>query len=375
MRKYKIGISGSYGGLNLGDEAILQSIIKQITKKVSAEITIFSKVAEDTKERYNVRKVVPVRELSKKEIEPEIEELDLFLLGGGGILYDGEAKIYLREVEIAVEKKVPTMIYAISAGPLVTINEQEAVKNALNETGIITVRDKKAAKILEEIGVTKEIKITADPAFLIKPEPLPKNALQIEHMEGKQRLIAMSVREQGNPAPDINPEIYHSILANAADYMVDRYDAHIVFIPMERQKSDMQNSHAVISQMLRPQRAWVLKAKYTPGQVLSLMKYFDLAVGMRLHFLIFAALQEVPFVALSYSPKVEALLNDFEIDIPPIHLVNSGRLIAHIDRSWDQYNDIKRKIRRIVPDIKTRSLKTSRLAIDFLKDQNRNRRV
>jgi len=369
MKKYRIGISGSYGGLNLGDEAILQCIIEQFLKNIKAEFTIFSKDEKDTQERYPEYRVVSVRELSRNEVIPEIENLDLFILGGGGILYDGEAKIYLRELELAIEKKIPTMVYAISAGPLVTRLEQEAVSNALNYTDVLTVRDKKAAKILEEAGVTKEIIITADPAFLLKPDSLPENTLMIEHMDGKETLIAMSVREQGNPAPDINPEIYHEILANAADYMVDRFNANIVFIPMERQKSDMQNSHAVIARMLRPQRAWVLKERYTPGQMLQLMKHFELAVGMRLHFLIFAALQGVPFVALSYSPKVEALLNDFDIDIPPIHLVNSGRLIAHIDRSWDQHNQLKKKAGKLLPDIKERAMKTNRIALDLLKER------
>ena len=35
-RVYKIGISGSYGGLNLGDEAILQSIVSQLVCRESA---------------------------------------------------------------------------------------------------------------------------------------------------------------------------------------------------------------------------------------------------------------------------------------------------------------------------------------------------
>ena len=40
----KVGITGSYGGLNLGDEAILQSIIAQLRRDVpQAEITVFSR--------------------------------------------------------------------------------------------------------------------------------------------------------------------------------------------------------------------------------------------------------------------------------------------------------------------------------------------
>ncbi len=59
--------------------------------------------------------------------------------------------------------------------------------------------------------------------------------------------------------------------------------------------------------MLRAQRATVLKGEYTSGQLLSLMAHFDFAVGMRLHFLIFAALAGTPFVALPYAGKVARL--------------------------------------------------------------------
>src|SRR5215212_2121973 len=106
---YRIGITGSYGGMNLGDEAILQSIIAQLRKDLPVEITVFSRDAEDTKRRHGVERAVPVRKLSRAEVQPEIERLDLLIFGGGGILYDAEARLYLREVGIAKEKGVPVM--------------------------------------------------------------------------------------------------------------------------------------------------------------------------------------------------------------------------------------------------------------------------
>ncbi|HEX2334269.1 MAG TPA: polysaccharide pyruvyl transferase family protein, partial [Burkholderiales bacterium] len=102
---YRVGITGSYGGLNLGDEAILQSIITQLRKDVpKVEITVFSRDAEDTKRRHGVERSVPVRKLSRAEVLPEVERLDLLILGGGGILYDADARTYLREVSLAREK-------------------------------------------------------------------------------------------------------------------------------------------------------------------------------------------------------------------------------------------------------------------------------
>ncbi len=366
---YKVGISGSYGGLNLGDEAILQSMINQLRQSLPVEITVFTRDVEDTKRRHKVEHVVSARNLTRSEVVPEIEGLDLFILGGGGILFDSEIRAFLREVSLAHDSGVPVMVYAVSAGPLQDPDMQKYVKEVLSKAALITVRERNAKKILEETGISCEIIVTADPAFLIEPEPLPKDTIKRERLEPGQRLVAMSVREPGSAAPDLREMSYHELIANTADFIIDRYKANIVFIPMEQRVLDMQHSHAVISKMLQPQRAWLLQGEYTPGQILSLMKQFDFAVGMRLHFLIFAALQGVPFVALPYAAKVSGILEDLQIATPPLRLVNAGRLISYIDRYWDDREATIKQIRQLLPAIKERARDNNRMAVKLLTGQ------
>jgi len=363
---YRVGITGSYGGLNLGDEAILQSIIFQLRRDLPVELTVFSRDPDDTKARHGVERAVAVRKLSRAEAVPEVERLDLLIVGGGGILFDAEARIYLREALIAQEKGVPVMLYAIGAGPLVDPAAQKAVRECLEHVEVITVRERSAQQALEEAGVHREITVTADPALLLKPEPLPRGILKHEGLEGRRRLIGMSVREPGVAAPDIDPDDYHALLANAADYMVDRFDADVVFVPMERSVLDTQHSHAVIAKMLRAQRATVLKGEYTSGQLLSLIGKFNFAVGMRLHFLIFAALAEVPFVALPYSGKVTGLLEDLNVPTPLFKLVNEGRLIAHLDQSWDRSRSMRAHLAKAVPPLQKRAQETHRILVELL---------
>jgi polysaccharide pyruvyl transferase CsaB len=363
---YHVGISGSYGGMNLGDEAILQSIITQLRRDLPVEITVFSRNPEDTKKRHKVERAVQVRKLSRSEVLPEIERLDLFILGGGGILYDADAKTYLREVQLAQEAGVPVMLYAIGAGPLNDPAAQALVRECVNKVQLATVRERRANKILEEAGVEREIVVTADPALLLEPEPLPEGALEREGLEGKSNLIGMSVREPGVAAPDLDEDVYHALLANAADFMADRFDAHIVFVPMEHSVLDTQHSHAVIARMLRAQRATVLKGEYTSGQLLSLMGHFSFALGMRLHFLIFAALQGIPFVALPYASKVAGFLEDLKVAAPPMKLVNAGRLIAYLDQCWDSRRDMRERISEGLPALKERSRQTHELAMQLL---------
>ena len=365
-RRLRIGISGSYGGLNLGDEAILRSMVVHIRQSVEAEITVFSRNPADTLERHAVERALPVREMTRDEVIPEIAGLDVFILGGGGILYDEEASVYLREAALAQERQVPVFVYAIGAGPLKDLQARQLVRDVLNGATAITVREREAQKVLEEIGVTRDIHVTADPALLLEPEPFPEEALAREGLLNGRRLIGMSVREPGPAAPDLDVGKYHALLANTADFMSDRYDADIVFVPMESNNRDVQHSHAIISEMAQAQRANVLKGDYRSGQILSLMSRFEFAVGMRLHFLIFAALQNVPFVALPYAGKVSGFLEDLHLSSPPVQQVNPGRLIAYIDRSWDLRTSIREHLTRFLPPVQARSRETNQLLLGLL---------
>lgn len=266
------------------------------------------------------------------------------------------------------------MVYAISAGPLDDSANHELVRECLHKAAIVTVRDRQACHLLEEIGVRREILVTADPAFLLRPEPLPKDVLKREGLEGDEPLVGMSVREPGGAAPDLQEEKYHALLANVADYVVERFGARVVFVPMERAAQDMQHSHAVVARMLRPQHATVLKGDYSAGQILALMKHLRFALGMRLHFLIFAIKCGVPFVALPYASKVHGLLERLQIEMPPLKLVNEGRLIAYIDRLWDRQRALKAVMRQTLPELTAQARSTHELAVQFLREQAKHQK-
>ena len=366
MQPYKIGISGSYGGLNLGDEAILESIVRQLRASVPAEITVFTRDSEDTLNRHDVNNAVLIRQMTRDEARAEVEKLDLLILGGGGILYDRDIELYLREVALAHEAQVPVVVYAISAGPLNEPDNRKLVAKHLNRAAAITVRDRQTVKLLEEAGVQKEIILTADPALLLTPDALAVDVPKREGLDIQHRLVGFSVREPGPAAPDMDVEHYHALLANTADFMVARLDANVVFVPMELKKFDVQHSHAVVARMQYAQRATVLKGEYTAPQMLSLIAHFQFCVGMRLHFLIFAALQSVPFVALPYAPKVQGFLEDLEIPVPPLKDVTTGGLIAHIDRAWDMQGEIRRRIGERLPVIQERARETNRIVVRVL---------
>ena len=362
----RVGISGSYGGYNLGDEAILHAIIRQLRQALPVEILVFSRDARDTLARHRVE-AVTARDLSRSEARALVASFDLLILGGGGILYDADADMFLREVLLAHEVGTPVMIYAISAGPLADPSLRARVCAALERAAVITVRDRQTRQLFEEIGLEREVLVTADPALLLEAEPLTLDEiLRAEAIDPDTRLVGFSVREPGPAAPELQVEHYHRLVANAADFIVDRLDAEVVFFPLERRTYDVQHSHAVVGHMSHAQRATVLKREYTPGQILSLLEHFEFSVGMRLHFLIFSAIASVPFIALPYATKVSGFLEELRLEAPALFEVSAGQLIANIDRAWDQRDQLRARIRDAVPELQRRARMNNELAVQVV---------
>jgi polysaccharide pyruvyl transferase CsaB len=365
--KYRVGISGSYGGMNLGDEAILEVILQEFRASCDADVVVFSRNPRDTEKRHKVRSV-SLGYMHKEGAVEELQKLDLFVLGGGGILFDGMAEIFLRDVNWAKELGIPVMTYAISVGPLKAPESKQLVTDTLNNVDVITVREGEAKRILNDLGVTQAIEVTADPALLLASSHFTQQMLKKEGIDPEGALVGFSVREPGPAAPDLNVEQYHGVLANAADFMVERFEAQALFVPMELgENRDHQHSHAVISKMANAQRATVLKGDYSSGQVLGLVQHMSFVVGMRLHFLIFSCIHRVPFVPLPYASKVTGLLADLGMPMTPIGGLNVGKLCAFLDRSWDTKKTIQKKLSNKIPSLQDKARRTNQILCEHLK--------
>jgi polysaccharide pyruvyl transferase CsaB len=352
-----IGVVGSYGGLNLGDEAILTCVLECIERwRPGCQVIVLSRHPEHTKAHHQVAEVVPWR-TGRERALGAVEGLDALVLGGGGILYDGQARGYLRWVREAQDRGIPTFAYAIGAGPLQDQEDRLAAREAMEALTELTVRDEESQLVLEDIGVTRPMTVTADPALLLEPEPFTGDMLMREGIPEDGPLIGVSVREPGRAAEHLDVDSYHTLLAEMGDYLVRRLDAHLVFVPMEA--DDVRHSHAVLAHMTDPSRGRILHGTYRPGQILDLMRRFDLAVGMRLHFLMFAAMARVPPLPLPYAGKVF----DFAqaAGAPALTGVArevTGPLLAEVDRLWDERPARQRDLEPRVRELRRRAALT-----------------
>ncbi|MFY1703530.1 polysaccharide pyruvyl transferase family protein [Micromonospora sp. WMMA1923] len=356
-----IGVLGSYGGRNLGDEAILTGLLNDLREQEpNARIVVFSRNPAHTRAAHPDVEAVPWEGVSRVDSSVILGELDLLILGGGGILYDREARRYLRVVRVAQERGLPLLTYAVGVGPLTDGVDTAMVRETLASAVEVTVRDQESRVVLEEAGLLNPITVTGDPAFLLQPADFPAQLLREEGVPAGTRLIGMSVREPGRAAERLDVDGYHRLLAQIADFLVHRVDAYVLFVPMER--DDIRHSHGVMSHMTAADRGRILHGDYSPEQVLGLMRHFDLAVGMRLHFLIFAAMIGTPFLPLPYAGKVFDLAN--RLGVPALKGVArevEGPLLAEVDRLWDEREARAAATARRVAEVCDQALGTSQV--------------
>ncbi|MGW2419503.1 polysaccharide pyruvyl transferase family protein [Streptomyces sp. NPDC001709] len=331
-----VGVLGSYGGRNVGDEAILTALLDRVRAgRPETRFVVFSRNPGHTRRVHPDVEVVGWEGVCREGISEPLRRLSVLVLGGGGILYDTEARRYLRLARTAQDLGVPLFAYAVGAGPLTDEADCAWVRAALSDAVEVTVRDEESKLVLEEAGLTRPVSVTADPALLLEPGDRGRALLRAEAVPRGMRLVGMSVREPGRAAEHLDEEGYHQLLASVGDFLVHRLDAHVVFVSMER--GDIRHAHAVVSRMATADRCTVLHGDYGPQQVLDIVAQLDLAVGMRLHFLIFAALAGIPLLPLPYAGKVFDFAQ--QIGAPALRGVireTTGLLLAEVDRLWDE---------------------------------------
>jgi len=366
----KIMISGYYGFNNTGDEAILKSMVGAFKKEIpQIKMTVLSHNPLQTSRTYQVKAINRLHLIS---IICCLRNVDLFISGGGGLLQDSTGKgwsilYYLGLILAAKIVKVPVMIYAQGIGPVNKQINKKLMKWILNKVDLITVRDNSSKELLGNLGVVKpSIYVNSDPVFLLKKKNIHHTIDNYPYIQelinsDNRPLIGVSVREYKSNGSDSK-----RIFAQTADYLIENYQAKIIFLPFQFNE-DVHISEEILS--LMKNKAEVLKIKLEPEELLSVLSRLSLVVGVRLHSIIFSSMANIPFVAFNYDPKVKYFVEDLglselllETD-KNISLKNIHKKIEYVRENNDK---IKNVLLEKVNILKEKALVNNELVYKFL---------
>ena len=229
----KIVISGYYGFANAGDEAMLAALIGSLKDLMpQAEITVITGNSQLTRENHHVR---TVHRLNLPGIAAALSRSDLLISGGGSLLQDVTSTrslyYYLLIMRMALFFHVPVMLYAQGIGPVRQPKARAAVRKVLQRVQMVSVRDKDSKGELERMGVTKPpIHVTADAVLSIHPADTKVGYYLLKQagIDGVGGRIGIAVRNWQNLTR------FKDEIAKAADVLVQKTGARIIFIPMQK---------------------------------------------------------------------------------------------------------------------------------------------
>ena len=299
----KIAVIGNYGATNIGDDAILTALLRQLE---GHKVTVFSAYPEMTKPLFGT-KAAPLFPLGFRSLYRNgfrrpyraLKKSDVVILGGGGLFQDSylyACFLWAWQVFWVRLLKKPLFICATGVGPLNTRIGRWLTRWAYNQASVITVRDQYSADVLKKIGLKRDVHITADPVFLFKKPDFAKSRIKGTYI--------ISLR----PWLRYNQKIL-SVFGAFLQELKENKGAEFIFVSMQQIKErDMR--------MIEPLVSRLGGELYLPNHfadLLQIMETAEFAIGMRFHFMIAAILTQTPLLPVSYAPKTEEVFEDSEL--------------------------------------------------------------
>lgn len=358
----RIAILGWYGSANAGDEAVLQSVVGSLRRYGHEDLLVLSTNPRKTADTYHVESV-PRSPLSRTTLRAFFQ-LKALILGGGGLIQDSSSAynlpLYAFYVALARLRRVPVFGWGLGVGPLYTRLGRLLARFIFQSARYFSVRDAESARMLRLAGVRAEqVRVSADPAFLI--EPVDEPAYQSPGSESPT--VVFCVRHRLHDSPGLNlryllpVSVRHSLgletqpssqedkrfihaMARGVRCCVEEFGARVVLLPFWAERDD-EVLRQVEQEALRlgvsgTQITWA-QVRHTPTDLASFLSRADLLVSMRLHALVFAATAGVPSLALSYVPKVRALMT----------LMGARRWVVEVQTRVPSSEEIEMKLRQL----------------------------
>lgn len=319
MTKMRVSLRGYYGGRNVGDDALLYVILRELDRlypgaTVQVAPGIHSAVPETS---------LDVTAAPRSQLRGclEIIRSDLLLYGGGGILqdYHADAPILRRHLwtaRLARLGRTPAVYLGVSVGPLAGRKAAARLRAITATARLITVRDRESLRQLEAIGAKGDIHLAQDLSLLL----LGQNWEPAARCQPERPVLGVSTNpffyatNQGRPRDE-------SILATMAralnQVMAATEQLTVKLLCFHRgADQDLWAAQYLRARLRAPERTTIFPYCSDPRRALAEIAACDHLLSYRLHAAILAYLARVPMLMLSYHPKTDGFAE--MIRLPPV---------------------------------------------------------
>jgi polysaccharide pyruvyl transferase CsaB len=291
----RVLLCGYYGEHNLGDDALLEVLLRQLPKGWTPRITAFDQ--QQIRQRFQAEwpTLETVDRRSPRAVLQALAGCQGLVLGGGSLLQDAtsfRSLLYYAALILAARSRgLPVLLWGQGLGPLRRRRSRALARLLLGLVNGISWRDAASAHLAAGWGIRAAQ--GSDPVWGL--EPL--------EWHGRGGPIVLCWR----PVDQLDDAGWRQLLT-ALEQLAERTGRPVHWLPFhQHQDRDLLvelQRRGLVGEALRRRSVQVEAA--TPEQAMQHFQGASLVLAMRLHGLILAALAGSPCAALSYDPKVAA---------------------------------------------------------------------
>lgn len=347
-RRSSVTLCGYYGFSNSGDDAILDSLIATLRKKFSSkEIKVLTAHPRACRKRFGVNCVSRIDPISLLSALVSSTHL---ILGGGTLLQNSTSprslSYYLWVARLARICRCKIMLVSSGIGPVFGKEARKKTAHLLSSAEFVGLREERAFDTIKSLGADpRRASVFGDAAILtgnsthsrvdflmskhLKTEFDNSFENKNENSKKVNRYMAISLRELKSKKPIFtirkgSDNEFVSRIASALDGIVNISGVYPIFLILSPE--DEKISREVMKKM---KNSSSLMPNLTPSETLEFLSRTSLAIGMRLHLLIYALAVGTPAIGLAGDPKITAHLDYSRLPPPfPASLPDPGALVS-----------------------------------------------
>lgn len=362
-KQTKILIGGaSYGLHNIGDEAILESMIESFIDIADIDVVSFGSEWIDRKFP-NVKRHIfqmiyskprmgliasPRRKLFsavKESFFPDMTPYrgkDLFLCGGGTLLSDCPWQA-LHMIELAAKVGTPSIIWGAGMAEIADRDTANFVKKILNSESVlhVYVRDEYVLQRLIRYGIDRrKISVCYDPAYRLEAD------IQtcLSELTDAQHAVLCNGRSNVCISISAEPDIADQNHIQAVrDFIKLTSEKMNVFL-IPTGFGDRCNDRAIMQDMVCDENVVYIDKELSPSKLMGILTRMSVIISSRLHMSIFGVNMGIPSVNLIRNEKQEDFSKLFELPALRLNTLTSGMLCGEVQKIMKSTN-IQEKIR------------------------------
>lgn len=325
-RKLSVTIIGAFGARNVGDLAIMKTIVNDLGA-ANGEISYsFASRDEILKNTYRVQTMNPFSISGLKKLLQD----DVIVIGGGG-LYGHETHRYLvwmlpflYILKNIFGKKV--IFYNVG---IYRAEDRKVLKMLwpiLARADRVILRDDSDLEILPT-NIAARADVEPDITFLLQPE-IPKDLEVINLLKTPDYVVGLSLRYTNlkDPGNASDSKISESVKQVIVKEYLEK-GTKVVFIPFQPEDLQYINAYFGDVRIKYPEKFTVINTNEMKVEEIKWMvSRLSVAIGMRLHFQIFANDLDIPLIGISYAPKCTNFLKKAKCAFIDAYKIDPDRL-------------------------------------------------